>query len=81
MKTVTIDIADSIYEKLEAQSRHTNRATADLIKEVIACYAERGERLSSAHSVLEISSFPLGPPFKPWTTRAEMLEGFMDDRG
>jgi hypothetical protein len=81
MKTVTIDIAEPIYEQLEKQARQTNRQPADLISEALGRYLDHGDRTTAPHSVLDIKSFPLGPPLKPWATRAEMLEGFMDDRG
>ncbi len=81
MKTVTIDISDPIYEQFEQQARQSNRRPAELMSEALGRYLERGDRPTSGHSVLDIKSFPLGPPTKPWTTRAEMLEGFMDDRG
>lgn len=81
MKTVTIDIADPIYELFAEQARQSNRQPSELISEALGRYLEHGERTNSSHSVLDIKSFPLGPPVRPWTTRAEMLEGFMDDRG
>ena len=80
MKTVTIDIADPLYAAIETQARLSNRQPGEVIREAL------GQLLASAshsgsHSIIDIKSFPLGPPVQPWTTRAEMLEGFMDDRG
>lgn len=80
MKTVTIHIADPIYEQFEEQARQSNRQPADLIGEALSRYLPSGDRVTAPHSVLDIKSFPLGPPATPWNSRAEMLEGFMDDR-
>jgi hypothetical protein len=79
MKSVTIDIADPIYQQFEKQARLSNRQPSELISEALGRYLELDDRTAAAHSVLDIQSFPLGPG--PWTSRAEMLEGFMDDRG
>jgi hypothetical protein len=81
MKSVTIDIADPIYKQFVEQARLSNRQPSELISEALGRYLEHDVRTAAAHSVLDIQSFPLGPPSTPWTTRAEMLEGFMDDRG
>jgi hypothetical protein len=80
MKTVTIDIADPLFEAIEAQARLSNRQPGEVIREALGHFLASGSEAAS-HSVIDIKSFPLGPPVKPWTTRAEMLEGFMDDRG
>jgi hypothetical protein len=81
MKTVTIEIADPIYPQFEQQARRLNREPSELIGEALSRVVECGDRDKAAHSVLDIHSFPLGPPDKPWTSRAEMLEGLMDGRG
>jgi len=70
-----------MYEQLQQQARRSQREPAELISEALGDYLVRSERTSFAPSILDIQSFPLGPPYKPWTSRAEMLEGFMDDRG
>jgi hypothetical protein len=81
MKTVTIDIAEPVYEKFLEQALQSNRQPAELISEALSRLAASSNGPSAAHSVVDIKSFPLGPPLQPWGTRAEMLEGFMDDRG
>lgn len=81
MKTVTIAIADPLYDQLKEQARQSNRDPSELVSEALGHYLEGSDRAGPAHSVLDIKSFPLGPPYKPWGSRAEMLEGFMDDRG
>lgn len=81
MKTVTIHISDPVYAQLEAQARQANQQPTEFISEVLVHSLQAGASSASPHSVLDIKSFPLGPPAQPWTTRAEMLEGFMDDRG
>jgi hypothetical protein len=81
MNTVSVDIAAPVYELVAEEARRSNRQPADVISDAVGRYLEQGDRAASTHSVLDIKSFPLGPPSQPWTSRADMLEGFMDDRG
>lgn len=81
MKTVSIDIAAPVFELVAQEARRSNREPSEVIREAVDHYLHHGERATATHSVLDIKSYPLGPPSPPWTTRGEMLEGFMDDRG
>jgi hypothetical protein len=81
MKTVSIDIAAPVFELVAQEARRLNREPSEVISEAVDRYLHPGERAAATHSVLDIKSYPLGPPSPPWTTRAEVLEGFMDDRG
>jgi hypothetical protein len=81
MRTVTINIADPVYEQLAEQARQANREASEFISEALSRYLQCGDQRTAGHSMLDIQSFPLGPPIKSWSSRAEMLEGFMDDRG
>jgi hypothetical protein len=81
MKTVTITVADPVYAIFEAQAQRANRPAAEVIADALGRCVLEGNRPESTHSVVDIQSFPLGPPSPPWSSRAEMLEGFMDDRG
>jgi hypothetical protein len=81
MKTVSIDIAAPVFELVVEEARRSNRQPAEIISDAVGRYLEQGDRPASTHSVLDIKSYPLGPSSQPWTSRAEMLEGFMDDRG
>jgi len=81
MKAVTINIADPLYAQLEEQARQANRQPSEVINEALNRYFEADNQGSVGRSVLDIKSFPLGPPVAPWSNRGEILEGFMDDRG
>jgi len=73
MKTITFDIAEPLYQEVEALARRTNREPAEVITEFL--HKTFVVRSAPTHSVLDIKSFPLGPPIQPSTSRAEMLEG------
>lgn len=81
MTTITVEVADPVYAKFLEQARRANRPPAELIREALSRYVDEPNGPPMSHSVVDIPSFPLGPPLKPWASRAEMLEGFMDDRG
>jgi hypothetical protein len=80
MKKVNVKILDTVYRRFFEFAKGTGRSTDDLICEALAAYRLEELQRSRTHSVLDIKSFALGPVLKPWKSRAEMLEGFLDRR-
>jgi metal-responsive CopG/Arc/MetJ family transcriptional regulator len=80
MKTITIHVSEPVYREFQEFAKRTDRKTSELIREAMELYREQKIRRQTTHSVRDIKPVSVGKILKPWTSRAEMLEDFFDDR-
>ena len=78
MKAVTIYVDEPIYKDFQTIARQKQRSTSDLIREAMVAYHYKMER-ENRPSILDAPpARSLGEILKPFSSRAEMLEGFWD---
>lgn len=61
MKTITLDIADPVYEEFESYARRVNRKASDVISEAMEYYRQRmihPQKSGTAPVELSIPLFP-----------------------
>jgi hypothetical protein len=83
METVTLEIPDRVFKEFQDLAKQMHREPAELIREAMEIYRlQRIQPLLATeekkHSVLDHQPISAGEVLKPWTSRAELLEGFFD---
>jgi hypothetical protein len=80
MKTITVHVSEPVYREFQEFAKRTDRKTSELIRDAMELYRQQKIRRTATHSVRDIPTMSVGKILKPWTSRAEMLEDFFDDR-
>lgn len=77
MKSITVELSETIYLQVEEFARRTARRPEDVLREFVE---QRWAPPSAAKgtSLFDHEPASLGASLEPWSTRAEMLEGFFD---
>ena len=76
MKTVSIEIPESLYAEYEDYAQRRNTNVADVIR--MALELHRARLRKGTHSIRDIKPVSMGKILKPWASRAELLEDFFD---
>ena len=81
MKPITIHVSEPLYQEFQKHAKQTDRKAAELIREAMQLYRDQKIRKpqDAQHSRYQ-ANFGRVRYLKPWTSRAEMLEDFFDDR-
>ena len=69
-----------VFKEFKEFAKRTDRKASELIREAMELYRDQKIRRQSNHSVRDIQGVSIGKILKPWTSRAEMLDDFFDDR-
>ena len=80
MKTIIVHVSEPVYKEFKEFAKRTDRKASELIREAMELYRDQKIRRQSNHSVRDIQGVSIGKILKPWTSRAEMLDDFFDDR-
>ena len=77
MKTITINVSESVYEAFREHARRTDRKASELIREAMELY--RQERLERRTSLRDRRPVGVGGPIREITTEDDLLGEMLDD--
>ncbi len=76
MKTVAVEIPESLYADYEAYAQRRNLKTENVIH--MALQLHRARLRKGTHSLRDHQPVSMGKLLKPWNSRAELLEDFFE---
>ena len=80
MKAITIHVSEPVYRDFQEFAKRTDRKASELIREAMELYRAQKMGSQATHSVRDIKPVSVGAILKPWRSRSEMLDDFLDDR-
>jgi hypothetical protein len=81
MTTVTFDVPSSVYHDVEELASKSERKPAEVLREAVESFLRGSKPSEKRMSLVEIKpALNSGTILKPWTSRAELLEDYFDDR-
>lgn len=76
MKTITVNVSETVYADFQRYAEQQDRATAELIREAMENY--RQAKIRPIRSLRELRPATVQAIVKPWTGRGELLEDLME---
>ena len=81
MNVIQIELADDVLKDMTEIAQQTGRPITTVVQEAVEKYRNDYMRATGTHRAIDIPlGNGLGEILKPWSTRAELLEDFFDDR-
>ncbi len=76
MKSIRVEIPESLYTDYDDYARRRNLKTEDVIH--MALQLHRARLRKGTHSLRDQQPVSMGRILKPWSSRAQLLEDFFD---
>ncbi len=77
MKTITLNVSESVYQAFQEHARVSDRTTSELIREAMELYWR--ERIQTRRSLRELSPLSLGRVMRPLTRDDDLLAEMLPD--
>ena len=78
MRTITINVSESVYRDFQEHARRNERSTSDLIREAMREYRERN--MNAGTSLRELRPSSVGAVLNPLQAGEDLLAEMLDDQ-
>lgn len=79
MKTITINVSETVYSDFQEYAKKTGRPTAELIRQAMEDYHAR--ELNRSTSLQDRRPVGVGGPIEPLAPEDDLLEEMLHDKG
>lgn len=78
MKTITVNVSESVYSEFQAYAKKMDRTTSELIREAMELYWR--EKIRNKPSLLDFVPASVGKVLKPLSPEDDILGEMLEDK-
>lgn len=76
MKTITLNVSEPVYADFQRYAQEQDRPTSEILREAMELY--RQSKIRPARSLRDLKPSSVGAILRPWSSRGELLEDFLE---